>query len=234
MKYMRILLKLSGESLSGKQSYGIDPEQLDYYCHEITEAANLGSQLAIVIGGGNFFRGLQGKDKGFNRIDGDYMGMLATVMNSIALKSELENQGKKAIIFSGIEIQPVCSKMHFKNAHYFLEQGYIIIIAGGTGNPFFTTDSAAALRALEIGADALLKGTRVDGIYSADPEKSPEAVKFDNISFNEAYEKKLNVMDMTAFTLCMENKLPIVVFDINTPGNLCKVINGEKTGTIVT
>jgi uridylate kinase len=233
MKFKRILLKLSGESLMGKMSYGIDPEQLSYYCNEIINASNHGIQIGIVIGGGNIFRGIQGMDKGFNRIDGDYMGMLATVMNSLALKSELEKLGKRAIVFSGIEILPLCSKMHSGTAKYFLEQDYIVIIAGGTGNPFFTTDSAAALRALEINAEVLLKGTRVDGVFSSDPEKYPDAEKYNTISFSEAYEKKLNIMDMTAFTLCMENNLPVIVFNINLKGNLEKVINGENTGTLV-
>jgi uridylate kinase len=233
MKYRRILLKLSGESLMGQQSYGIDPEQLSYFAGEIISALHKGVQVGIVIGGGNIFRGVQGSANGFDRIDGDYMGMLATIMNSLALKSELEKHGKKAIVFSGIEIQPLCSKMHSKTAQYFLEQGYVAIIAGGTGNPFFTTDSAAALRALEIKADILLKGTRVDGIYSADPEKDPGAVKYDALSFNEAYEKKLNVMDMTAFTLCQENNLPVLVFNMNTKGNLLKVVEGSNIGTIV-
>jgi len=233
MKYQRILLKLSGESLMGKQSYGIDQDQLTYYVEEIISAVNLGTQVGIVIGGGNIFRGVQGEGKGFDRIDGDYMGMLATIMNSLALKSELEKHGKKAIVFSGIEIQPLCSKMHSKTAQYFMEQGYVAIIAGGTGNPFFTTDSAAALRALEIKADILLKGTRVDGIYTADPEKHPDAVKYDSLTYNEAYEKNLNVMDMTAFTLCKENNMPILVFDVNEKGNLLKVLQGENLGTIV-
>jgi len=233
MKYKRVLLKLSGESLMGNQSYGIDPQQLTYFAEEIITALDLGAQVGVVIGGGNIFRGMQGVSKGFDRIDGDYMGMLATVMNSLALKSELEKHGKKAIVFSGIEIQPLCSKMHSKTATYFLEQGYVAIIAGGTGNPFFTTDSAAALRALEIKADILLKGTRVDGVYTADPEKDPSAIKYDTLSFDEAYEKNLNVMDMTAFTLCKENNMPILVFNMNEKGNLKKVLSGGATGTIV-
>jgi uridylate kinase len=233
MKYKRILLKLSGESLMGQQSYGIDPEQLAYFAGEIITVLDKGVQVGIVIGGGNIFRGVQGSAKGFDRIDGDYMGMLATIMNSLALKSELEKHGKKAIVFSGIEIQPLCSKMHSKTAQYFLEQGYVAIIAGGTGNPFFTTDSAAALRALEIKADILLKGTRVDGVYSADPEKNSDAEKYDTLSFDEAYEKKLNVMDMTAFTLCQENGLSVLVFNMNEKGNLLSVAEGSDIGTIV-
>jgi uridylate kinase len=233
MKYTRVLLKLSGESLMGQQSYGIDPLQLEYFASEIISAHKGGAQLGIVIGGGNIFRGVQGTAKGFDRVDGDYMGMLATIMNSLALKSELEKQGKKAIVFSGLEIQPLCSKMHSKTAQYFLEQGYIAIIAGGTGNPFFTTDSAAALRALEIKADVLLKGTRVDGIYTEDPEKNPQAKKYDQLSYDQAYENNLSIMDMTAFTLCKENNLPILVFNMNEKGNLEKILQGEKIGTIV-
>jgi uridylate kinase len=233
MKYKRILLKLSGESLQGTQLTGIDPDQLSFYVEEVISCMNQGCQVGIVIGGGNIFRGAQGAEKGFDRVDGDYMGMLATIMNSLALKSEFEKHNKKAIVFSGIEIQPLCSKMHSKTAQYFLEQGYVAIIAGGTGNPYFTTDSAAALRALEIKADILLKGTRVDGVYTADPEKDPKAVKYETLSFEEAYEKKLNVMDMTAFTLCSENNMPVLVFNMNISGNLLRILNGENIGTIV-
>ena len=233
MIYKRILLKLSGESLQGNQSHGIDPTQLSFYVNEVISCMNQGIQIGIVIGGGNIFRGAQGEGKGFDRVDGDYMGMLATIMNSLALKSEFEKQGKKAIVFSSIEISPLCSKMHSKTAQDFLEQGYVTIIAGGTGNPYFTTDSAAALRALEIKADVLLKGTRVDGIYTADPEKDPKAVKYESLSFKEAYDKKLKVMDMTAFTLCSENNMPVLVFNINTKGNLIRVLNDERIGTIV-
>lgn len=233
MKYKRILLKLSGESLMGNQPYGIDPAQLTYYAEEIISVVKMGTQVGVVVGGGNIFRGIQGLAKGFDRIDGDYLGMLATIMNSLALKSELEKLGIKAIVFSGIEIQGLCSKMYSKTAIHFLEAGYVAIIAGGTGNPFFTTDSAAALRALEIKADVLLKGTRVDGIYSADPEKHPDAVKYEKLSYDEAYEKNLNVMDMTAFTLCKENNLPILVFNVNIKGNLSAILKGENIGTTV-
>lgn len=233
MKFTRVLLKLSGESLMGNQAYGIAPEQLKYYADEIHSIVQKGIQVGVVIGGGNIFRGLQGTDKGFNRVDGDYLGMLATIMNSLALKSELEKHNIRVIVFSGLEILPLCSKMHSTTAQHFLQQGYVIIIAGGTGNPFFTTDSAAALRALEINADVLLKGTRVDGVYNADPEKFPDAVKYNSLSFDEAYEKNLNIMDMTAFTLCKENNMPIIVFDINRKGNLSKIILGEQIGTII-
>jgi len=217
----------------GSQNYGIDPAQLKYYSTEIISATNHGTEIGIVIGGGNIFRGMQAASMSLDRIDGDYMGMLATVMNSIALKSELEKAGKKVIIFSGIEISPLCTKMHSKTAQHFLEQGYIVIIAGGTGNPFFTTDTAAALRALEIKAQVILKGTRVDGVYDSDPEKNPNATKYSELTFDLAYQKELNIMDLTAFTLCKENKLPIIVFDINTPKNLEKIILGDKIGTTV-
>ncbi len=233
MKYKRILLKLSGESLQGNQTHGLDPQQLSFYVSEVINCMNQGIEVGIVIGGGNIFRGTQGEGRGFERVDGDYMGMLATIINSLALKSEFEKQGKKAIVFSGIEIPPLCSKMHSKTAIHFLEQGYVAIIAGGTGNPYFTTDSAAALRALEIKAEILLKGTRVDGIYSADPEKDPKAIRYQSLSFDEAYEKKLNIMDMTAFTLCKENNMPVLVFDMNKKGNLLKALKDETTGTIV-
>jgi uridylate kinase len=233
MKNKRILLKLSGEALMGKQDYGIEPAQLSYFASEIAEVHQKGIQIGIVIGGGNIFRGMQGAANGFDRIDGDYIGMLATVMNSLALKSELEKKGLKAIVFSGIEIQPLCSKMHSKTAQHFLDAGYVVIIAGGTGNPFFTTDTAAVLRALEIHADILLKGTRVDGVYDADPEKYPNAKKYDALTFNEAYEKRLMIMDLTAFTLCQENNLPVVVFNMNKQGNLAKVIDKPTYGTII-
>lgn len=217
----------------GNQAYGISADQLRYYAEEIQSIVRNGIQVGIVIGGGNIFRGIQGSEKGFDRIDGDYLGMLATIMNSLALKSELEKQHIKTIVFSGLEIQPLCSKMHSSTAQHFIDQGYVAIIAGGTGNPFFTTDSAAALRALEIHSEILLKGTRVDGVYSADPEKHADAVKYEKLQFDEAYEKGLNIMDLTAFTLCRENKLPVIVFDINTKGNLLKIMNGEKIGTLI-
>jgi len=233
MKYKRILLKLSGEALMGEQSYGIDPEQLEKYGKEIIKVAHENVQIAIVIGGGNIFRGIQGAAKGFDRIQGDYMGMLATVINSVALQSELEKLGAETKLLSGLLVEPVTEKMNGKKAIEYLEQGKIVIISGGTGNPVFTTDSASALRSIEIKADALLKGTRVDGVYTADPERDKSAKKFDKLSFDEAYEKQLKIMDMTAFTLCRENNIPIVVFNMNQPGNLYKVVTGEDTGTII-
>ncbi len=233
MKYKRILLKLSGEALMGEQSYGIDPEQLKKYGKEIIKVAHENVQIAIVIGGGNIFRGIQGAAKGFDRIQGDYMGMLATVINSVALQSELEKLGAETKLLSGLLVEPVTEKMNGKKAIEYLEQGKIVIISGGTGNPVFTTDSASALRSIEIKADALLKGTRVDGVYTADPERDKSAKKFDKLSFDEAYEKQLKIMDMTAFTLCRENNIPIVVFNMNQPGNLYKVVTGEDTGTII-
>lgn len=233
MKYKRILLKLSGESLSGKKKYGIDTHQLNEYAVEINKVISMGVQVAVVIGGGNIFRGLKGAGQGLDRVQGDYMGMLATVINSMALQSALENLNQKSQILSGIEIDPVCNKMSQKRAIEALEKGKVVIIAGGTGNPFFTTDTAAALRAVEIKADVILKGTRVDGVYTANPEKVKNAKKYDTLTFNEAYEKQLNVMDLTAFTLCKENKLPIIVFDMNQKGNLIKVVEGKKVGTII-
>ncbi|MCX6230781.1 MAG: UMP kinase [Bacteroidetes bacterium] len=232
-KYKRILLKLSGESLMGNQSYGIDPLMLQKYTNDIKSIVEDGVQVAIVIGGGNIFRGLQGAAKGMDRVQGDYMGMLATVINSMALQGELKKNKIKTTLLSGIAIESICKAMSRSKAIENLEKGNVVIISGGTGNPFFTTDTAAALRAVEIEADVLLKGTRVDGVYTADPEKDPTAVKFENISFDEVYEKGLNIMDLTAFTLCKENKLPIIVFDMNKEGNLKKVVNGEKIGTLV-
>ncbi len=232
-KYNRILLKLSGEALMGEKPYGIDPNTLTAYCQEIVSVVHKGVQMAIVIGGGNIFRGLQGAAQGFDRVQGDYMGMLATVINSMALQSELEKQGLKAKLLSGLYIDRIAESVSGPRAVEYLEKGYVAIIAGGTGNPFFTTDSASALRAVEIGADVLLKGTRVDGVYTADPEKDPTAVKYDTLTFDEAYEKNLKVMDMTAFTLCKENGLPILVFDMNKKGNLEKVVAGEQIGTLV-
>ena len=234
MKYKRILLKLSGESLSGKEKYGIDAHQLNEYAKEICEVVAAGVQVAVVIGGGNIFRGLKGTGRGFDRVQGDYMGMLATIINSMALQSALENINQKSQVFSGIPVDPVCKKMSRRRAIESLEKGRVVIIAGGTGNPFFTTDTAAALRAVEIKADVIIKGTRVDGVYTANPEKVKNAKKFDTITFCEAYEKQLNVMDLTAFTLCRENNLPIIVFDINVKGNLKKVVEGKKIGTIIT
>jgi len=233
MKLNRILLKLSGEALEGKQGYGIDPLRLSSYAEEIKSVVDEQIQIAIVIGGGNIFRGLQGTVEGMERVQGDYMGMLATVINSMALQSALEKIGLKAKLLSGIPIDPVCEAMSRRRAIDYLNAGAVVIIAGGTGNPYFTTDTASALRAIEIQADAIVKGTRVDGVYTTDPEKDPKAIKFDCLSFGEAYEKNLKIMDLTAFTLCKENKLPIIVFNMNKKGNLKRLIRGEKIGTIV-
>lgn len=233
MKYKRILLKLSGEALMGEQNYGIDPQRLTEYCEEIKQVTDQKVQVAIVIGGGNIFRGMQGAAKGFDRVQGDYMGMLATVINSMALQAELEKLGLKTKLLSGIYIDPIAESTSGRKAIQYLENEHVVILAGGTGNPYFTTDTASALRGVEINADVLLKGTRVDGVYTADPEKDPNAVKYENLSFNEAYEKQLKIMDMTAFTMCKENKLPILVFDMNKKGNLSKVVKGENIGTIV-
>jgi uridylate kinase len=233
MKYKKILLKLSGESLMGKNDYGISPTQLKIYVEDIKSLYQKNIQIGIVIGGGNIFRGIQGAAEGFDRVQGDYMGMLATVINSMALQSEMEKQGLPSVLLSGIEINPICEKMSRSKAKNLLEAGKIVIIAAGTGNPYFTTDTAAALRAVEIEADVLLKGTRVDGVYDSDPEKNPNAQKFKKISFQEAYEKELKIMDLTAFSLCMENNIPILVFDMNTKGNLLRIIDGEEIGSII-
>ncbi len=233
MKYTRVLLKLSGEALMGEQQYGIDPERLNDYAEEIAEASKQ-AQIAIVIGGGNIFRGLQGASKGMDRIQGDYMGMLATVINSMALQSTLQSKGVKTALLSGVYIDRIADSMSSAKAIKLLEEGNVVIIGGGSGNPFFTTDTASALRAVEVRADIILKGTRVDGIYTADPEKDPTATKFDHITYDEAYNKNLKVMDLTAFTLCKENNMPMYVFDMNTKGNLLKVLNGEEIGTLVT
>ncbi len=233
MKYKRILLKLSGEALMGNKSYGIEPETLSVYCQQIKQVVESNVQVAIVIGGGNIFRGLQGAAEGFDRVQGDYMGMLATVINSMALQAELEKQGVPTKLLSGLNIDPIAESTSGRKAVDNLNGGKVVIISGGTGNPFFTTDSASALRAVEIHADVLLKGTRVDGVYTADPEKDPTAVKFDRLTFDEAYSKQLKIMDMTAFTLCRENNMPILVFDMNTKGNLFKVVSGENIGTVV-
>ena len=234
MKYKRVLLKLSGEALMGNQQYGIDPQRLDDYAEEIAAAVKAGAQIAIVIGGGNIFRGLQGASKGMDRIQGDYMGMLATVINSMAIQSTLQAKGVKAALMSGLYIDRIADSMSSAKAIKLLEEGYVVVIGGGTGNPFFTTDTGSALRAVEVKADIILKGTRVDGIYTADPEKDPTAKKYDSITYDEAYQKNLKVMDLTAFTMCKENNMPMLVFDMNTKGNLTKVLNGEKIGTIVT
>ena len=234
MKCKRVLLKLSGEALMGNQQYGIDPQRLDDYAEEIAAAVKAGAQIAIVIGGGNIFRGLQGASKGMDRIQGDYMGMLATVINSMAIQSTLQSKGVKAALLSGLYIDRIADSMSSAKAIKLLEEGYVVVIGGGTGNPFFTTDTGSALRAVEIKADIILKGTRVDGIYTADPEKDPTAKKYESITYDEAYNKNLKVMDLTAFTMCKENNMPMLVFDMNTKGNLTKVLNGEKIGTIVT
>jgi len=233
MKLKRILLKLSGESLQGDQQYGFDPERLVNYAKEIKAAVDEKIQVAIVIGGGNIFRGMQGTTGGTDRVQGDYMGMLATVINSMALQDAFTRLELPSKVLSGIAIDPVCERMSSAKAIEFLDKGFVVIIAGGTGNPYFTTDTASALRALEIKADAILKGTRVDGVYSADPEKDPKAIKYDFLSFDEAYDKGLKIMDLTAFTLCRENHLPILVFNMNVKGNLLKIIKGDKIGTIV-
>lgn len=233
MKYKRILLKLSGESLAGSGNHGIDVEKLNEFASEIKTVYNLGVQVAVVIGGGNIFRGLQGAGKGFDRVQGDYMGMLATVINSLALQSALENLDVPCQVLSALDIDPVCKKMSRRSAIEKLEKKRVVIIAGGTGNPFFTTDTASALRAIEIKADVILKGTRVDGVYTADPEKDKTAVKYNTLTFDEAYTKSLNIMDMTAFTLCKENNLPIIVFNMNVKGNLEKIVKGELVGTLV-
>ncbi|MEI8007290.1 MAG: UMP kinase [Bacteroidota bacterium] len=233
MKLTRILLKLSGEALQGKQGYGIDPDRLLDYAKEIKSAVDKGIQIAIVIGGGNIFRGLQGTKYGVDRVQGDYMGMLATVINSMALQDALYKLGMKVKHLGGIAIDPLCERMSREKAIAGLEKGYVVLISGGTGNPYFTTDTASALRAVEIMADAILKGTRVDGVYSADPETDRNAKKYDTLSFDEAIKKNLKIMDLTAFTLCKENNLPIIVFDMNKKGNLLKLVQGKKTGTIV-
>lgn len=233
IKYKRILLKLSGEALMGGQTYGIDPRRLSDYADDVKQVVDQNIQVAIVIGGGNIFRGMQGTAHGFNRVQGDYMGMLATVINSLALQAEFEKKGMKTRLLSGLPVEPVAEAISGYKAIRHLEEGSVVIMAGGTGNPFFTTDSASALRAIEINADVLLKGTRVDGVYSADPEKNPDAVKFDTLTFDEAYEKNLGIMDMTAFTLCRENDMPILVFDMNKKGNLLKTVQGENVGTLI-
>jgi uridylate kinase len=231
--YKRILLKLSGESLMGSQQYGIDETRLNEYATQIKEISSLGVEIGIVIGGGNIFRGLSGAAKGFDRVKGDQMGMLATVINSMALNSALESMGVKSAVLTAIRMEPIGEYYNKGRAIELIKQGYVVIIAGGTGNPFFTTDTASALRGIEIDAEALLKGTRVDGVYTANPEKDTSAIKYDSITYDEVYERGLRVMDLTAITLCKENNLPLVVFNMDIPGNLKKVITGEKIGTIV-
>lgn len=233
MNYKRILLKLSGESLLGNKQFGIDNERLAQYAKQIKEVVDQGIEVAIVVGGGNIFRGVQAEEGGMDRTHGDYMGMLATMINSMALQASLESVGVKTRLMSAIEMREISEPFVRRRAVRHLEKGRVVIFGAGTGNPFFTTDSAASLRAIEINADVILKGTRVDGIYSADPEKDKTATKFDFISFDDVYKKGLKIMDMTAFTLCKENNLPIIVFDMDTPGNLQKLISGEQVGTIV-
>jgi uridylate kinase len=233
MKYKRVLLKLSGESLMGEKKFGIDPEMLKHYASEIKDTVAQGVELAIVIGGGNIFRGINATEGGLDRVQGDYMGMLATVMNAMALQSALENIEVHTRLLTAIEMKEIGEPFVRRRAVRHLEKGRVVIFGAGTGNPYFTTDTAASLRAIEIEADVVLKGTRVDGIYSADPEKDTNAVKYEVLTFDEVYSKGLNVMDMTAFTLCNENKLPIIVFDINTPGNLQRLLGGENIGTRV-
>lgn len=233
MNYKRILLKLSGESLMGDDNYGLVYQSVKHFADEIKSVVDLGVQVGVVIGGGNIFRGVKGVGIGFDRRKGDYMGMLATVINSMALEDVLEEMAVKVKVMTAFAIEGLGEKIYYQNAVHYLEEGYVVIFAGGTGNPFFTTDSGAALRAVEIKADILLKGTRVDGIYTADPEKYPNAVKFDELTFMDAYNRDLQVMDLTAFTLCRDNNMPICVFNANVKGNLLKVSSGEKIGTIV-
>jgi uridylate kinase len=233
MKYKRILLKLSGESLMGSKGFGIDQDRLMAYAEEIKSVYNDGCQIAIVIGGGNIFRGIQAEKGGMDRVHGDYMGMLATVINSMAIQSALEGLGVQTRLQSAIKMEQICEPFIRRKAVRHLEKGRVVIFGAGTGNPYFTTDTAATLRAIEIEAAVILKGTRVDGIYTADPEKDENAVKYEKIRFEEVYEKGLQVMDMTAFTLCKENNLPIIVFDMNKEGNLKKIVEGVKVGTLV-
>ena len=233
MKYKRILLKLSGESLMGTKHFGIDNERINAYAKQIKQIRDSGYQIAIVIGGGNIFRGVQAEQGGMDRTHGDYMGMLATMINSMALQSALESNGVHTRLQSAIEMKEIAEPFIRRKAVRHLEKGRVVIFGAGTGNPFFTTDSAASLRAIEINADVILKGTRVDGIYSDDPEKNENATKYDSITFDEVYKKGLNVMDLTAFTLCKENNLPIIVFDMDTAGNLEKVLSGKNIGTVV-
>lgn len=233
MKYKRILLKLSGEALMGNKQFGIDTARISQYAQDIKDVQAAGVEIAIVIGGGNIFRGLQASESGMDRVQGDYMGMLATVINSMALQSALEQIEVNTRLQSAIKMEAICEPFIRRRAVRHLEKGRVVIFGAGTGNPYFTTDTAASLRAIEIEADVILKGTRVDGIYTADPEKDATATKFDSVTFKEVYDRDLKVMDMTAFTLCEENKLPIIVFDMNKKGNLLSLVNGEKIGTLV-
>lgn len=233
LKYKRILLKLSGEALAGKDKYGINAETLESFSQEILDLANQGVQIGIVVGGGNIFRGIQGTKKGIDRAKGDSMGMLATTINAIAIQSMIQQLGGKSKVLTSTLMEPYAERFSQNRAISALEEGYVVVFSGGTGNPYFTTDSASALRGIEINADILMKGTRVDGIYSADPEKDPNAIKYSELTFDETIQKKLKVMDLTAFALCSENNLPIMVFDMTKKGNLEKVIKGEKIGTLV-
>jgi uridylate kinase len=233
MQYNRILLKLSGEALMGQKKYGIDPARLADYASEIKSVVEENVQIAIVIGGGNIFRGLGGTEEGMDRVQGDYMGMMATTINSLALQAALDKIGVSTKLLSSFQIGPVSELMSRTRAIEYLNQGKVVIISGGTGNPYFTTDTASVLRGVEIKADVFLKGTRVDGVYTADPEKDTTAIKYDHLTFEEAYEKRLKIMDLTAFTMCSENDLPILVFDMNIPGNLKKVVAGEEIGTLI-
>ncbi|WP_462252156.1 UMP kinase [Ekhidna sp.] len=233
MTYKRILLKLSGEALMGDQQHGIDSARLTQYAEEIKKVVSQGIEVAVVIGGGNIFRGVEAEASGIDRVQGDYMGMLATVINAMALQSMFEKQGMYTRLMAGLKMEQVCEPFIRRRAIRHLEKGRVVIFGAGIGNPYFTTDSTASLRAIEIEADVVLKGTRVDGVYSEDPEKNPNAERYSKITFQEAYEKNLNIMDMTAFTLCQENNLPIIVFDMNTKGNLEKIVAGEEVGTLI-
>ena len=233
MKYSRILLKLSGESLAGKGNHGISEKMLEDYADQIIRITKKGCEVAVVIGGGNIFRGLSGTESGYDRVKGDQMGMLATVINSLALESAIKKSGGKATLFTSVRMEPVGELYNRDKVVEEMKNGIVCLLSGGTGNPFFTTDTASALRAVEIGADVLLKGTRVDGVYTSDPEKDPEAKKFDIISFEEVINRRLKVMDLTAFTMCRDNNMPIVVFNMNKSGNLMKLVNGSKTGTLI-
>lgn len=232
-KYKRILLKLSGEALMGSQQFGIDNQRMLQYCQEVQSITDLGVEVAVVIGGGNIYRGMQAAESGIDRVQGDHMGMLATMINGLALQSGMESLGLKTRLLSAIKMEQIAEPFIRRRAIRHLEKGRIVIFGAGTGNPYFTTDTAASLRAIEIEADVILKGTRVDGIYTADPEKDASAKRFEKLTFNEVIQKNLNVMDMTAFTLCRENNLPIIVFDMNKSGNLKRLISGEAVGTLV-
>lgn len=232
-EYKRILLKLSGEALMAGRSHGIDPKRLEDYIEEIIEVSRMGTQVGIVIGGGNIFRGISGVKAGFDRVKGDYMGMLATVINGLAIQSAFESKGASSRLFTAIRMEPVAEFYYKPKVIQALENNEIVIFSGGTGNPYFTTDTASTLRAVEMEADVMLKGTRVDGVYTSDPEKNPKAAKYHELTFNEALKKELRILDLTAFTMCKENNLPIIVFNMNEKGNLKKLISGQKIGTLV-